>query len=132
MDNIQKTTPSIDRGFSFFTKERIILSSIILFLFFIITYLFINQIDLGDEIIDNKNKIEIVTKENEYLTKKNLDIEKRFIIFEGDIDTLYKKIDKNNIQIDKIKIKTNEKVYIIDSYSVDELEEFFTNRYGNK
>lgn len=130
MNNINEITPSIDRGFSFFTKERILLGSVILFLFFVIVYIFINQIDLGDKIVDNKSKIEVLTKQNEYLTKENLDIKKKFNIFEDNINVIYGKIDQNNLQIDKIKNKTNEKIYIIDSYSSDELELFFSNRYG--
>lgn len=132
MNDIEKITPSLDRGFSFFTKERIILGSIILFLFFIIVYIFINQIDLKSEIIKNNYKIEELTKENQTLTQKNLDIEKKFTTFENNINDIYNKIDKNNIKINNIKKITNEKVLNVDSYSINELEEFFTKRYGSE
>jgi len=128
--DIQKQITPPNGGVSWFSKERVIFGFIIIVLFFIIIYGFINQNNFKSQIEENKNKIEYVQKQNDSLSKANLDIRNKFSTFENNINAIDKKINNTNIQIDKIKKQTNEKVYIIDSYSVNELELFFTKRYG--
>lgn len=50
-------------------------------------------------------------------------------VFENQVERAQKTIDVNNVKIKKLNQKHEIQILTIDSYDVDQLEQFFTNRY---
>jgi hypothetical protein len=123
----QQITPP-NGGVSWFSKERIIFCSIIITLFFIIIYGFINQNNFKSSI--EENKIELIQKQNDSLSKVNLDIEKKFSIFEDNINAIDSKLYNNNQKLYNLNKKFDEEINNVDTYSYDKLFRAVSSRYN--
>jgi preprotein translocase subunit SecF len=73
--------------------------------------------------IDSLNK-EIDLKEDTINIK-----EEEVHVFENQVERAQKTIDVNNVKIKKLNQKHEIQILTIDSYDVNQLEQFFTNRY---
>ena len=77
---------------------------------------------LKKEIIKIEKQINEYQLENKKIIEKNKELEKAIIKVDSNIS-------RNNKNIDKLKIKTNEKINNFKSYDARMWEEFFANRY---
>lgn len=128
--DIQKQTTPPNGGVSWFSKERIIFCSIIIFLFFIVIYGLINQNNFKSSIEENKNKIEYIQKQNDSISKVNLDIRNKFSTFEDNVNKIDNKLYDNNQKWYKLNKKFDEEINNVDTYSYDKLYKSVSNRYG--
>lgn len=130
IDNINFNNPlPSDKGVSFLTKERMILYSIILILFFTVVYSLFSNKNLQYSIEDNKNKIELIQKQNDSLSKVNLDIRNKFSIFENNINNIDNKLYDNNQKWYDLNKKFDEEINNVDTYSYDKLFRAVSDRY---
>jgi len=121
--------PTSERGFSFLTKERLILYSIIIGLIFSLIYMFFGNKEIAGQLEYNNKKIDSLQIKNDILLQKNLDIEDKINTFENNINNIDNKILSNISQLNKFKAETNEKINAIDSSTRDERRSFFTTEY---
>lgn len=77
---------------------------------------------LKKEIIKIEKQINEYQLENKKIIEKEKELEKAIIKVDSNIS-------RNNKNIDKLKIKTNEKINNFKSYDARMWEEFFANRY---
>lgn len=77
---------------------------------------------LKKEIIKIEKQINEYQLENKKIIEKNKELEKAIIKVDSNIS-------RNNKNIDKLKIKTNEKINNFKSYDARMWEDFFANRY---
>jgi peptidoglycan hydrolase CwlO-like protein len=84
-----------------------------------------------------KNDVEINYKKELRKTEKTIDslyvvnkkLDKEISLIDKQLKNIDKKVIKKEKKINKIKQKTDEKIIYIDSYNVNQLSDFFTNRY---
>jgi thioredoxin-related protein len=80
----------------------------------------------SEKVIDSLN-VEIKIKEDSILV-----FQKEICIFVDKVEVAEKKLEENKIKIKKIYEIYEVQIQTIDSYDVNQLEQFFSDRYKNK
>jgi len=110
------------------TKEFVLL--LIIAGLLIINLFRINIIDT--DVKKYEDRIKSLQTNIDSISKINSEINNKIITLNGDISTITNKIEKVDKTINIIKRNTDEKVSNVDNFSFNELELFFTKRYGKK
>lgn len=110
------------------TKEFVLL--LIIAGLLIINLFRINVIDT--DVKKYEDRIKSLQTNIDSISKINSEINNKIITLNGDISTITNKIEKVDKTINIIKRNTDEKVSNVDNFSFNELELFFTKRYGKK
>lgn len=111
---------------NFFTNKTNILVLIITMLFFYVIFLNKQKNNIETNYKKELRKTEKVI-DSLYVVNKKLDNE--IALIDKKIKTIDNKVVKKEKKISKIKQKTDEKIIYIDSYNVDQLSDFFADRY---
>ena len=109
------------------SKERAIYIAGFILLILGLIYLFSNKIEY---VAQYSNKIKSLEKTIDSLHIKNKDLDSTIKGLNQSINKLDNQIVLKNKKIIILNKKTYEKVNAVDFFSDDELEKFFTNRYG--
>jgi peptidoglycan hydrolase CwlO-like protein len=110
------------------TKEFVLLSVIAILL--IINLISVNTIKT--DVKKYEDKIKSLQTNVDSISKINTEINNKIITLNGDISNITNKIEKVDKTINIIKRNTDEKIRNVDNFGVNDLELFFTNRYGKK
>ena len=110
------------------TKEFVLLSVISILL--IINLISVNTIKT--DVKKYEDKIKSLQTNVDSISKINTEINNKIITLNGDISNITNKIEKVDKTINIIKRNTDEKIRNVDNFGVNDLELFFTNRYGKK
>lgn len=95
----------------------------------------INIINVNDVTADVKkyeDKINSLQTNIDSITKLNTEINNKILKLNGDITSITIKVDGVDKKINIIKKNTDEKIRNVDNLNINELQLFFTNRYGKK
>lgn len=79
-----------------------------------------------------EDKINSLQVNVDSFAKSNSEINNKITNLNGDVVNITNKIEKVDKTINIIKKNTDEKINRVDSFSINELELFFANRYGKK
>lgn len=110
-------------------KERFISYGLnVIFLSIIIYFIFIDNPDYVDHF---QKKIDVLEITNDSLRKVNDSLDLTIQSKKDSILILDSSLKEKDIEIYDLIIKTNEKVNNVDSFSNDELQRFFTERYNS-
>ena len=93
----------------------------------IIAYHFFSEKE--DYVNEYNSKIALLEKKVDSLHSENTELEKKSKLLEEKIAGYDETIRNLNIRINVIKNETKKKVVAVDTFGVDELERFFTERY---
>ena len=100
---------------------------------FIVAFMFqcSDKVSLIEEVATEKEKVKGLEKEISGLKDniKLLDEEKKQL--NDEVNSLNQEIEKSKSQIKTIKNERNKKINAISNYSSDQLQRFFSVRYGN-
>ncbi len=110
------------------SKERVIYILKIIVLFCIIFWLLFS--DEEEYVEDYNAKIIALEQKVDSLHHINDELTFKIDTLNGQISKLDQQIDLKDNRIKTLKWKVNEKVNAVDSFDDDELERFFTERYG--
>lgn len=110
------------------TKEFVLLSVIAILL--IINLISVNTIKT--DVKKYEDKIKSLQTNVDSISKINTEINNKIITLNGNISNITNKIEKVDKTINIIKRNTDEKIRNVDNFGVNDLELFFTNRYGKK
>jgi len=110
------------------SKERVIYILKIIVLFCIIFWLLFS--DEEEYVEDYNAKIIALGQKVDSLHHINDELTFKIDTLNGQISKLDQQIDLKDNRIKTLKWKVNEKVNAVDSFDDDELERFFTERYG--
>jgi len=104
-------------------------------LFLIIIGLFVYNIVITNKIKTDVEKyqtsIDSIQTKIDSVSLINKELDNRLAELDTNITEITQEIKLVDNNINVIKKKTNEKVNVVDHYGNDELNQFFTNRYGN-
>jgi len=90
-----------------------------------------NKNSIKTDVKSYKEKIESLQIEIDSTKKVNKGIDVKIDSVKGNVVKITKEIHHIDNNITIIKKQTNEKVNSVDTLTANELEQFFTNRYGN-
>jgi cell division protein FtsL len=109
------------------SKERFLYLAAICILFISLVYLlFSNNEQYGDEY---KTKIETLSKKVDSLNNVNGELTLKIDTLNQEVIKLDQEIDLKDNKINNLRYETKIKVDAVDSFTDDELERFFTERY---
>lgn len=112
-------------------KLNIVKSSIaLLILIWVLFYFKCNNKSTIENDFKDKYKIDSIVKENKFLKDSIKSIDSLNIFLQIKADSLKKDIVSIKKQKNKIIYKYKDSSNIIDNFNVDQLDNFFTNRYG--
>lgn len=111
-------------------NKNIIKTILLLIIVGFIVFNYIDNIKIKTNPDEFYNKIDVIQNQIDSIRVVNESLDNKLEIVNDNINTIddeIKLVDKN---LNKINKKTNEKIDSINDYSFNELELFFTNRYG--
>ena len=94
-----------------------------------VVYNFFSSQDIKTNVESYENKIETLEEEIDTVVMVNNKIDIKLLSVDENINKLSQDIGIIDKNIQNFKQKTNEKINSVDSYTFNELEQFFTNRY---
>lgn len=110
------------------TKEFVLL--VVIATLLIINLLNLNTIKTDVERYENNIKNLQVNIDS--IVRVNKDNNNKIILLDSDVKNITNKIEEVNKTINIVKRNTDEKIRNVNNFGVNDLELFFTNRYGKK
>lgn len=94
-------------------------------------FTFLNMRELKTDIEGYNEKIDNLSKEIDSVQLLNKELDDRIASLHSELELIDSDIDKVQNNITTIRRNTNEKINRVDSLTISELQEFFTNRYDS-
>lgn len=132
--DIKKIYEEIKPKITFKTLYQILIGLGVLFICYTI-YVGRSNGTIKDVLIENariQKKIDSVQENNKFLTHRFYEMEERQITFNKAINKNNDLISQNNTEMAKLKKIYNEKINTASTYSISQLDSFFSARYENR